>query len=145
MDHPATRGATSRPLESQNDRVGHPIAVIESTRINDWLLAILRFAVTLAQRDRAAVMALAAEMDRLGLGQSRSRFSYFSRTSLQFCDYIVGNVGSEKGAQLRLYIKGIKDDRLRRALRAAIFGKPLKSDRPRPMTRYCLGKGLATR
>jgi len=141
---PVTRGETSRPLETQNERLCAPIAVIGSVRINDWLLAILRFAVTLAQCDRAAVMALAVEMDQLGSGR-RPGFSYFSRTSLQFCDYIVGNLGSEKGAQLRLYIKGIKDDRLRRTLRAAIFGKPLKSDRPRPMTRYCLRKGLATR
>ena len=139
------QGETFRHLGRQHGSFANPMAAVESVRINDWLLAVLRFAVTLDQRDRVALMALAAEMDQLGLGQSRSGFSYFSRTSAQFCDYIVGKAGSEKGAQLRSYIKGIKDDRLRRTLRAAIFGKPLKSERSRLMTRDRLWKDIATK
>ena len=47
-----------------------------------WQLAILRFAVTLDNADRLAVMAIASEIDRLGPQQDGSSdFNFFRRTS----------------------------------------------------------------
>jgi len=37
--------------------------------VRNWLLAILRFAVTLQQADRAGVLAMAKDMDRRGVEQ----------------------------------------------------------------------------
>ena len=34
-------------------------------KVRDWLLAILRFAVTLEQTDRTSVLAMAEEMDHM--------------------------------------------------------------------------------
>ena len=47
-----------------------------------WQLAILRFAVTLDNADRLAVMAIASEIDRLGPEQDgKPDFGFFRRTS----------------------------------------------------------------
>ena len=53
----------------------------ESRKVTDWLLAILRFAVTRNTNDRAAVQIMAGEMDRLGSHAGESTFAYFFRTS----------------------------------------------------------------
>src|SRR5258708_9950368 len=51
-----------------------------------WQLAILRFAVTLDNADRLAVMAIAGEIDRLGPPHdSKPDFSFFRRTSAELC------------------------------------------------------------
>ncbi len=109
-------------------QISHALA--GERRIREWLLAILRFAVTLAQCDRGAVMCLAAEMDRLGPAWSHSAFRYFTKTSIKFCNSIVEKRNLEKAAELRFYLKNINDDRLRRALEAAIFEKPQESAPP---------------
>ena len=80
-------------------------AIEESRRIREWLLGILRFAVTLEQCDRAAVMYLAAEMDRFGSSTTQSRFSYFTRTSAKLCDCIIAKRDFDNLAQLRFHIK----------------------------------------
>jgi len=69
-------------------------AIEESRRIREWLLGILRFAVTLEPSDRAVVTGLAVEMDRLGSDESQSRFSYFTRTSTKLCDCILQSMTS---------------------------------------------------
>ena len=49
-----------------------------------WQLALLRFAVTLDNTDRLAVLAIAAEMDRLHPEQdSKPAFGFFRRTSAE--------------------------------------------------------------
>jgi hypothetical protein len=119
------------------------LALEESRRIRDWLLAILSFAVTLEQCDRAAVMG--PEMDRLGSGTSESQFGFFTRTTTNFCAGIVAKGQFEYAAELRLYIKRINDDRLRRAFEAVLFDKCIEPARSKKLDREDLWKGLTAR
>jgi hypothetical protein len=120
-------------------------AIEESRRIREWLLGILRFAVTLEPSDRAVVTGLAVEMDRLGSDESQSRFSYFTRTSTKLCDCITAKHDFDKLAELCLHIEKIDDRRLRRALEGALFAKRNKSTRSRQPNREYLWKGLAVK
>ena len=92
--------------------------------VRDWLLAILRFAVTLHDADRSAVLAVAEEIDRLGTRpESRSAFKFFRHTSIEICSAILEKQNSRGSAVLRLHLNRIEDCRLRRAFAAAIrFG-----------------------
>jgi hypothetical protein len=143
MTHWATRNGMLLPLGPQKGSTYDLLVSEESRRIREWLLAILRFAVTLEQCDRAAVMCLATEMDRLGGSTTQSGFSYFTRTSTKLCDCIAANF--DKLAELRLHIEKIDDRRLRRALEGALFGKRNKSARSRQPDREYLWKGLAVK
>jgi hypothetical protein len=131
-------------LGPRNGSTSDPSASEEARRIREWLLGILRFAVTLEQRDRGAVMCLAAEMDRLGASTTQSGFSYFTRTSTKLCNCIAAKDDFDKLAELCLYIK-IDDRRLRRALEGALFAKRNKSVRSRQPDRGYLWKGPAVK
>ena len=120
-------------------------AIEEARRIREWLLGILRFAVTLEPSDRAVVMGLAVEMDRLGSDESQSRFSYFTRTSTKLCDCITAKHDFDILAELWLYLEKIDDRRLRRAIEGALFAKRNKSVRSRQPDRDYLWKGLAVK
>jgi hypothetical protein len=92
--------------------------------VRDWLLAILRFAVTLRDEDRSAVLLAAEEIDRLGksLGDP-SEFKFFRNTSIEICSAILAKLNSRESAVLRLHLNRIEDCRLRCAFAAAIrFG-----------------------
>lgn len=92
--------------------------------VRNWLLAILRFAVTLEQADRAAVMAMADEMDRLGrYAEDQPKFEFFGKTTFELCTAISDRTDPNTNSILRVHLKRIEDLRLRRALEAAIeFG-----------------------
>ena len=91
-----------------------------------WQLAILRFAVTLDNSDRLAVMAIASEIDRMDpQQQARPDFNFFRRTSAELCAAIF-QPSEPAAALLRDYIAQIDDDRLKRAFEAAI-----EDDQPR--------------
>lgn len=100
-----------------------------------WQLAILRFAVTLDNADRLAVMAIAGEIDRLG-HDSKPDFSFFRRTSAELCAAILTPTELTLTV-LRHYLARIDDDRLKHVFAATIkadqpklpsIGKPLKRD-----------------
>jgi hypothetical protein len=131
-------------LASPNNSFAELLALEESRWIRDWLLAILRFAVTREQCDRAAVMGLAAEMDRLGSGRSPSSFGFFTRTSANFCDCVVAK-GFDKAAELCLHINRISADRLRRAFAAVLLDKSIEPGTSKKLDRERLWKGLAAR
>lgn len=111
-----------------------------------WQLAILRFAVTLDNAARLAVMAIANEIDRLApQSAAEPDFSFFRRTSAELCAAI--RVPNELASMvLRRHLAQIDDDRLRRAFAAA-----LEIDRPkisiaRPIKRDSeLWQGLSSR
>jgi hypothetical protein len=85
-----------------------------------WQLAILRFAVTLDNSDRLAVMAIASEIDRLDpQQQGKPDFNFFRRTSAELCAAIF-QPSEPAAALLRDYIAQIDDHRLKRAFEAAI-------------------------
>ena len=112
-----------------------------------WQLAILRFAVTLDNSDRLAVMAIASEIDRLDpQQQGKPDFNFFRRTSAELCAAIL-QPGESAAALLRDYIAQIDGDRLKRAFEATI-----EDDQPRapavskPINRRDgLWKGLSPR
>jgi len=89
-------------------------------KVKDWLLAILRFAVTLEQADKFTVLAIADEMDRSGFRVNNTAFTFFGRTSSALCRAIADQDDPQRVAILRYYINRIDDHRLRRALAAAI-------------------------
>jgi hypothetical protein len=144
MTQLATRKGMLHRFGPQKGSISDPLVSEGSRRIREWLLGFLRFAVTLEQRDRAAVMCLAAEMDRFGASTTQSGFSYFTRTSAKLCDCITAKHDLDKLAELCLHIEKIDDRRLRRALEGALFAKR-KSARSRQPDREYLWKGLAAK
>jgi hypothetical protein len=79
-------------------------------------------------------------MDRLGSGRGPSQFTYFVRTSVEFCNCIVDHGVVDKAEALRSHLRKIGDDRLRRTLEAALTRA--KSVQRRHRCRENLWKGL---
>jgi hypothetical protein len=112
-----------------------------------WQLAILRFAVTLDNADRLAVMAIASEIDRLGPEQDgKPDFDFFRRFSAELCAAIL-EPDELASAILRQYLARTDDDRLKRAFAAAIeTGEPKTSSAGKPFKRDDgLWRGLSPR
>src|ERR1700750_1224464 len=83
-----------------------------------WQLSILRFAVTLDDSDRLNVLALAAEVDRLGRQHPEDSLHFFRRTSAGLCAAILGERDDANGIMMRFH-EAIDDPRLKRAFAAA--------------------------
>jgi len=112
-----------------------------------WQLAILRFAVTLDNADRLAVLAIASEIDRLApRHDTKPDFGFFRRTSAELCAAILrpNELGS---AVLRQYLARIDDDRLKRVFAAVIEAdQPKVSPANKPIKRDSgLWRGLSSR
>ena len=90
-----------------------------TANIDDWLLAILRFAITLERDDRAAVMAKAQELDWPRSGWPRKTFAFFRRTSLELCDAIADKSDPKRGVIIRRQLARIQNPGLRCAFEAA--------------------------
>lgn len=95
--------------------------------VGDWLLAILKYAVTLRQEDRRSALAIAGVLDHLGSGtsgglgmSSRSAFLFFRRMSGELCNAIVDSGAPQNAELLRLHLNRIDDPRLKRAFEAAV-------------------------
>jgi len=110
----------------KNIRMHDSVAQAEcpTKKVRDWLLALLRYAVTLHDADKSAVLLIAEEIDKLGSrAEYRSAFEFFRGTSTELCSAILDRQNSMRSAILRLHLKRIDDWRLRRAFEAAIeFG-----------------------
>jgi hypothetical protein len=145
MDQSAIRGGMVHRLGPQDRSIVDAAVIEESHRIREWLLGILRFTITLERCDRAAVMSLAAEMDRLGASKTQSGFTYFTRTSTNLCDCIVAKRGFTNLAKLWPHLEKINDNRLRYALEGALFEKARGPTRSRKPDREYLWKGLAVK
>jgi len=90
-----------------------------------WQLALLRFAVTLENADRLAVLMIAAQMDALGAKHDGApQFRFFRRTSAELCAAIQRPNEPIPGV-VRQYIDRIGDGRLKRIFAAAVaIGQP---------------------
>jgi hypothetical protein len=116
-----------------------------------WHLAILRYAVTWDNADRLAVFRIALELDGVEPGREpgqdrRADFDFFRRTSTELCAAILQpNAGAS--VILQQYLARIDDDRLKRALAAAIdASEPAVSPAGRAVGRgNDLWKGLSSR
>jgi hypothetical protein len=114
-----------------------PGAEWRARTLRAWQLAMLRFAVTLDNADRLAVMAIANEIDRLAPPHDgKPDFSFFRRTSAELCAAIL-RPNELTPTVLRRYLTRIDDDRLKHVFAAAIeadrpklasVGKPFKRD-----------------
>src|SRR5205807_600660 len=112
-----------------------------------WHLAILRFAVTLDNADRLAVLRMAREIDGPDSRQDGSAdFEFFRRTSAELCAAIL-QPNERASAILQQYLARIDDDRLKRTFAAAIdAAQPVVSPISRPARpRNNLWKGLSAR
>jgi len=90
-----------------------PGAEWRAKTLRAWQLAILRFAVTLDNADRLAVIAIAGEIDRLGpQHDSKPDFSFFRRTSAELCAAIL-TPNELTPTVLRQYLARIDDGRLK--------------------------------
>jgi hypothetical protein len=110
-------------------------------KVRDWLLAILRFAVTLDQSDRAAVLTMAREMDRSG-SNAEPAFAFFLRTSAELCNAIADKDNPKRVAALQSHLKRIDDHRLRRTFQAATEFDPRATVSSRADKRGDLWTGL---
>jgi hypothetical protein len=91
-----------------------------------WQLAILRFAVTLDNADRMAVMAIANEIDGLGSQHDgEPDFRFFRRTSTELCAALL-RPNEHTPTVLRQYLARIDDDRLKR-----VFAATIETDEPK--------------
>lgn len=95
-----------------------------ASTLRAWHLAVLRYAVTLDNADRLAVLRIALEIDRLArrFGGS-TEFEFFRRTSAGLCAAIL-QPGEPASAVLRQYLERIDDDRLKRVFAAAFGAVP---------------------
>jgi hypothetical protein len=117
-----------------------------SERIRNWLLAILRFAVTQDDPDRMCVLEMARKLDRQEPDGDPS-FSFFARTSVEICNAIVANDDARRQAVLNRHFNAIDDHRLWNALKAATELQPATqaSSKPVKRTREYLWRGLSSR
>jgi hypothetical protein len=95
-----------------------------ATRIREWLLQLLRFAITRDPKDQAAVFATADEIDALGLEWRPSAPSFFRRTSRDVCTAITTPDDPRTRGILERHLARIDDMRLKRAFQAAVVPEP---------------------
>jgi hypothetical protein len=96
-----------------------------------WQLAILRFAVTLDNADRLAVLAIAAEIDELGPKQdSKPDFRFFRKTSTELCAAIL-RPDQLTSTILRQHLARIDDDRLQHLFAVAMEEAKEKAHQPK--------------
>lgn len=91
-----------------------------AARIRDWLLLLLRFAITRDPTDEAAALAMADEIDALGLDWRPSAPSFFRRTSAEVCKALVASDDAKRTAILKRFIAWIDEPRLQQAFQAAV-------------------------
>jgi hypothetical protein len=89
-------------------------------RIREWLLLFLRFAITRDPKDEAAALAVADEIDALGLRWRPSAPSFFCRTTKEVCKAIATLDDPNRSTILKRHIARIDDPRLRRAFEAVV-------------------------
>src|SRR5258708_6475031 len=92
-------------------------------KIRNWLLLLLRFAVTRASADRLAALAAADELDASEARGTTAAPSFFNRTSRQVCEAILAPGDQHSQDVLRRHAGRIDDPRLRRAFAAALVLK----------------------
>ena len=100
---------------------------LHDRQLRDWMLCLLRFAITQAPEDQARALALAAELDMQG---GPGTLTFFQRTSVAVYHAIV--VRDETGKRiLKQYISRIEEPRLRNAFAAATGIEAFVSGHPR--------------
>jgi hypothetical protein len=89
-------------------------------KVREWLLLLLRFAVTREATDQVAALAMADHLDSLGIGWKRAKPSFFVKTSIEVSNAILAVRDGDNNTVLRRHLARIDDPRLMRAFRAAV-------------------------
>src|SRR5262249_18532843 len=89
-------------------------------RIREWLLLLLRFAITCDPKDQAAAFAMADEIDALGHQWRPSGPSFFCPPSGEGCEAILAPEDPRQITIIKKHIVRIDDPRLRLAFQAAV-------------------------
>jgi hypothetical protein len=90
-------------------------------KLQEWLLLLLRFAITHELSDQCMAYALADELDSLGHRWRPAAPSFFRRTSSEICEAILAvSGGRNNNPVLRTHVQRIDDSRLKRAFCAAV-------------------------
>jgi hypothetical protein len=119
-------------------------------KIREWLLSLLRFAVTRQQSDHAMALTIADRLDSLGGQWWPAAPRFFTRTTDEVCAAISATGDGEDSAVLRRHLDRIDDPRLRRTFQAAVgLVETREPDRHRetrpPAKRLDLWRGLPVR
>jgi len=113
-----------------------------AARIREWLLLLLRFAITHDATDELAAFAVADEIDAIGLRWRPTAPSFFRRTSAELCKAIITRDDPRRTAILKSHIARIDDVRLRRAFQAAVVHEQSSPPSPCETKRRNLWAGL---
>jgi hypothetical protein len=89
-----------------------------AAQVREWLLLLLRFAITRDRKDEVAALAIADELDALGQQWRPSTPSFFRRTSAEVCKAIIAPDDPRRMYILKKHIARIDDPQLRRAFQA---------------------------
>ena len=91
----------------------------QDRKVREWLLLLLRFAVTREPLDQAAALAMADELDSVAPRWRPAAPSFFSRTSSDVCEALLSVKKGNENAILRRHASRIDDLRLRQAFEVA--------------------------
>jgi hypothetical protein len=108
-------------------------------RIREWLLLLLRFAITCDPKDKAAALAMA---DALGQQCHPSAPTFFRRTTEEVCRAIIAPDDPRRISILKKHIGRIDDPRLRRAFHAVVDIEQRSPFAPSEAKRQNLWRGL---
>jgi hypothetical protein len=114
----AARPPASAPSRARDGGIG--ARDWRAASIREWLLLILRFAVTRDAKDEVATLAMADELDALGLEWRPVAPTFFRRTTDELCRAIATPNDPGRARIIRKHIGRIDDLRLRRAFAAAV-------------------------
>lgn len=98
--------------------VGVPTNDPNDRRIRAWLLALLRYAITLDDEDRLAALAAASAIDTSDPRRSGD-FQFFHRTSARLCEAVANPVRGNMDV-VRCHLNRMSDERMKRAFAAAL-------------------------
>ena len=89
-------------------------------KIREWLLLLLRFAITREPADWSAALAMADELDSRDPRWRPAAPSFFLRTSNEVCEAILAAGNRHANQVLEKHAIRIHEPQLRRAFRAAV-------------------------
>jgi hypothetical protein len=88
--------------------------------LREWLLLLLRFAITREHADQSAALTMAEELDSLGARWKPAAPRFFVRTTTEVCEAIVAVNDEQRDTVLQKHLARIDDPRLKRAFRSTV-------------------------
>lgn len=88
-------------------------------KVQEWLLLLLRFAITREPSDQASALAMADELDSINVRWRPAAPNFFLRTSNDVCEALLGTKIGNENAVLHRHASRIADLRLKQAFEVA--------------------------